>query len=87
MQRIVLLATTALLALGCAGCTTTPEKEADARELPVYRPGSNIAVKDHGVPSPVLSVRPDDVQTTKMPKWPATAAAGARLGVAARDPP
>jgi hypothetical protein len=61
-----------MLACVLCACATSPEKDAAERELPVYRTGSNIAVKDHTVASPVLSVRPDDVHTTKVPKFPAT---------------
>ena len=60
-----------ILACMLCGCAASPDKQLSVHELPVYRTGSNIAVKDHGVPSPVLSVRPDDVNTTKVPKWPA----------------
>jgi hypothetical protein len=61
-----------ILACVLCGCATNLDKELAMRDQPVYRTGSNIAVKDHGVPAPVLSVRPDDLHTTKVPKWPAT---------------
>jgi hypothetical protein len=53
------------------GCSTAPDQEPlTVNKQPVYRTGSNIAVKEGEGQTRVLSVRPDDVNTTKIPRYP-----------------
>jgi hypothetical protein len=69
MRYLTGVAATAAFVL--CGCSTTPDKEPlTVNKQPVYRTGSNIAVKDGDGQARVLSVRPDDVNTTKIPRYP-----------------
>jgi type IV pilus biogenesis protein CpaD/CtpE len=52
----------------CAGCQSTPEKEASAHREPVYRTGSNIPVRDPDAATRVITAKPDDAMPrTNMP--------------------
>jgi hypothetical protein len=70
MRTFVMLGCALAVALGGAGCSSAPEKDASAQPARVYRTGSNIAVRDPESTMGVLTVRPDEVHTTNMPKPP-----------------
>jgi hypothetical protein len=68
-MRYATLMAAAVACLLC-GCSTTADEPLAVRKEPVYRTGSNIAVKDPNAVSGVLSVRPDEVHTTNLPARP-----------------
>jgi hypothetical protein len=68
MQSGTWIGLAALAAMCAGGCATAPNPDvAQARPAPVFRTGSNIAVRDPNAPTNVQSVRPDDMYRTNMP--------------------
>lgn len=64
------IATAALLGL-CAACASQPQQQAEHHEEKIYRTGSNIPVRDHGiVDSSVTTVDTQSVKGAIRPTLP-----------------
>ena len=67
MSRPFAACAAAVLVVAAAGCAAPSEPNAEAREQPVYRTGSNLPVRDASLPGGVRIEKMDEANPSRVP--------------------